>query len=110
MEAKYKRKLVPYQIYLRPDQVDRLRAKPGYASELVRQAIDAMESASLDYHEGYRQGFDKAMMVISKSTKGQAVTVFGKTLSDLMCEELQEYMYGSLGTPDQSRPVDEKRV
>ena len=25
MEAKYKRKLVPYQVYLRPDQVEKLR-------------------------------------------------------------------------------------
>ena len=110
MEAKYKRKLVPYQVYLRPDQVDKLRAKPGFASERVRQAIDALDSASLDYHEGFLHGFDRAMMVVSKSTKGQAVSVFGKTISDLMHDELQEYMYGSLGTPDQSKPVDEKRV
>ena len=110
MEAKYKRKLVPYQVYLRPDQVEKLREKPGMASELVRQAIDTIGAAQLDYHEGYQRGLEKAVMVISKSTKGQAVTVFGKTLSDLMCEELQEHMYGSLGTPDQSRPVDEKRV
>ena len=110
MEAKYKRKLVPYQIYLRPDQVEKLRAKPGFASEMVRQAIDTLDSASLDYHEGFRHGFDRAMMVISKSTKGQAVSVFGKTISELMHDELQEYFYGSLGTPNQSTPVDEKCV
>lgn len=110
MEAKYKRKLVPYQVYLRPDQVEKLREKPGMASELVRQAIDAIGPAQLDYHEGYRQGFEKALMVISKSTKGNAVTVFGKTLSDLMCEELQEHIDGLFGPLDQSRPTDESRV
>jgi hypothetical protein len=103
VEAKYKRKLVPYQIYLRPDQVAKLREKPRFASELVRNAIDTIGSAQLDYHEGYRQGLEKALMVLSKSAKGNAVTVFGKTLSDLMCDELQEHIDGLLGTLDSSQ-------
>jgi hypothetical protein len=110
MEAKYKRKLVPYQIYLRPDQVEKLREKPGMASELVRQAIDTIGAAQLDYHEGYQRGLEKAVMVISKSTKGKAITVFGKTLSDLMCDELQEHIDGLFGPLDQSKSVDERRV
>ena len=110
MEAKYKRKLVPYQVYLRPDQVEKLREKPGMASELVRQAIDTIGEAPLDYHEGYRQGFVKAQTVVSKSTKGNAITVFGKTLSDLMCDELQEHIDGLFGPLDQSRPTNESRV
>lgn len=89
---KYKRNLIPYQVYLREDQVAKLRNRSitRMASEYVRRAIDAMDDRTNDFDDGYRIGLTKAIEIVSKSRHGKIIFPSGESLGDMIVKELTE--------------------
>lgn len=87
---KYKRKLIPYQVYLREDQISKLRDRSHtrMASEYVRRAIDAMDDRTNDFDDGFKMGMNKAIEIIQKSRHGKIIFPHGESLGDMLVNEL----------------------
>lgn len=89
---KYRRKLIPYQVYLREDQISKLRDRSvtRMASEYVRRALDAMDDRGNDFDDGFRMGLNKAIEIVSKSRHGKIVFPNGESLGDMLVQELTD--------------------
>jgi hypothetical protein len=90
----YRRKLIPYQVYLREDQIAKLRAMSATrsASDYVRRAIDTMNDRPMEFDEGFRLGMEKAVEIVYKSRHGQITFPGGETLGHMIVRDIKDYL------------------
>lgn len=90
----YRRKLIPYQVYLREDQIAKLKAMSATrsASDYVRRSIDTMNDRPMDFDEGFKLGLEKALEIVHKSRHGQITFPGGETLGHQIGHDIEEYM------------------
>lgn len=90
----YRRKLIPYQVYLREDQIAKLKAMSATrsASDYVRRSIDTMNDRPMDFDEGFKLGLEKALEIVHKSRHGQITFPGGETLGHQIGHDIKEYM------------------
>jgi len=88
------RKLIPYQVYLRPDQIARLKemSVTRSASDFIRRSIDAMNNRPMDFDQGFNMGLEKAMEIVQKSHHGQITFPGGESLSTIITRDIQSYV------------------
>ena len=93
MEKTVKRNMIPYSVYLREDQVAKLRAMAGNrkASDLIRTALDTIDERGNDFNSGMRVGIVAAIEVVRNSKHGQIRFPNGKTISDMIVDDLQSF-------------------
>ena len=89
-----RRKLIPYQVYLRPDQIAKLRdlSVTRGASDFIRRSIDAMNNRPMDFDQGFNMGLEKAMEIVQKSHHGQITFPGGESLSTMITRDIQSYV------------------
>ena len=94
MEKRVKRNLIPYCVYLREDQIARLRsmAEGRKASDSIRRALDTIDERGDDFHSGMRVGVTSAMEVVRNNKHGAIRFPHGRTISDMIVDELQGFL------------------
>jgi len=86
--------LIPYSVYLREDQIRKLRnySERRRASEMVRRAIDSMGQRSGDFEDGMKLGMENAIQIVKKSRHGSMLYPHGKTMGEMIAEEIRDYI------------------
>jgi hypothetical protein len=94
MEKRVKRNLIPYSVYLREDQIARLRslAEGRRASDLIRRALDTIDERGDDFNSGVRVGLASAVEIVRNSKHGAIRFPNGQTISDMIIDELRIFM------------------
>lgn len=86
--------LIPYSVYLREDQIRKLRnySERRRASEMVRRAIDSLGQRSGDFEDGMKLGMENAIQIVKKSRHGSMLYPHGKTMGEMISEEIRDYI------------------
>ena len=86
--------MIPYQVYLREDQIAKLKAMSATrsASDYVRRSIDTMNDRPMDFDEGFKLGLEKALEIVHKSRHGQITFPGGETLGQQIGHDIKEYI------------------
>ena len=86
------KKLVPYNLYLHTDQVDRLRklSKERKASALIRDAVYMILDKQDQYQAGYNRALQDASVMINKLKEIAPLFINNKSLADSLVEHLED--------------------
>ena len=84
------KKLVPYNLYLYSEHVDKLKKLAGKrkASSMVRDAVSMMLDGADEYSAGYNRALKDAVSVIDSCKEIEHIAVRGKYLSDILAEQI----------------------
>lgn len=84
------KKLIPYNLYLYADHVDKLKKMAGQrkASSMVRDAVSMILDGKDEYSAGYNRALKDAVSVIDSCKEIEHIAVRGKYLSDVLAEQI----------------------
>ena len=84
------KKLVPYNLYLYTEHVDKLKKRAGQrkASSLVRDAVSMMLDGKDEYFAGYNRALKDAISAIDSCKEIEHIAVRGKYLADILAESI----------------------
>ena len=104
----------PVMVYVMKDEIDNIKTfakrQKKSVSELVREGLRIRMSDDSDaYRSGVDAGLDTGMTAITKSNWAQMTFPSGKTLAQLLCNELEKKKYGSKSTRRPAK-TSERRV
>ena len=90
----------PVMVYVLKEEIANIKAfaksHSKSVSELVREGLQIRMSDDSDpYRSGFDAGLDAGMSAIKKSNWAQMTFPSGKTLADLLCDELERKKHGS---------------
>jgi len=82
------KKLVPYNLYLYTEHVDKLKKMAGQrkASSLIRDAVSMMLDGKDEYTAGYNRALKDAVSVINSCKEIEHIAVRGKYLADILAD------------------------
>jgi len=82
------KKLVPYNLYLYTEHVDKLKKMAGQrkASSLIRDAVSMMLDGKDEYTAGYNLALKDAVLVIDSCKEIEHIAVRGKYLADILAD------------------------
>ena len=84
------KKLVPYNLYLYTDHVDKLKKMAGQrkASSMVRDAVSMMLDGADEYSAGYNRALKDVVEIVDSCKEIEHIAVRGKYLSDVLAEQI----------------------
>lgn len=84
------KKLIPYNLYLYADHVDKLKKMAGQrkASSLVRDAVSMMLDGKDEYSAGYNRALKDVVSLVDSCKEIEHIAVRGKYLSDILAEQI----------------------
>lgn len=84
------KKLVPYNLYLYTEHVDKLKKLAGQrkASSLVRDAVSMMLDGKDEYSAGYNRALKDCIAVIDSCKEIEHIAVRSKYLADILAESI----------------------
>ena len=84
------KKLVPYNLYLYTEHVDKLKKLAGQrkASSLVRDAISMMLDGKDEYSAGYNRALKDCIAVVDSCKEIEHIAVRNKYLADILAESI----------------------
>jgi len=82
------KKLIPYNLYLYSEHVDKLKKLAGQrkASSMVRDAVSMMLDGGDQYSAGYNRALKDAIGAIDSCKEIEHIAVRGKYLADILAE------------------------
>ena len=82
------KKLIPYNLYLYSEHVDKLKKMAGQrkASSLVRDAVSMMLDGKDEYSAGYNRGLKDCIALVDSCKEIEHIAVRGKYLADILAE------------------------
>jgi len=82
------KKLVPYNLYLYTEHVDKLKKMAGQrkASSLIRDAVSMMLDGKDEYTAGYNRALKDAVSVINSCKEIEHIAVRGNYLADILAD------------------------
>jgi hypothetical protein len=82
------KKLIPYNLYLYSEHVDKLKKMAGQrkASALVRDAVSMMLDGKDEYSAGYNRGLKDCIALVDSCKEIEHIAVRGKYLADILAE------------------------
>jgi hypothetical protein len=82
------KKLVPYNLYLYTEHVDKLKKMAGQrkASSLIRDAVSMMLDGKDEYTAGYNRALKDAVSFINSCKEIEHIAVRGKYLADILAD------------------------
>jgi len=82
------KKLVPYNLYLYTEHVDKLKKMAGQrkASSLIRDAVSMMLDGKDEYTAGYNRALKDAVSVINSCKEIEHIAMRGKYLADILAD------------------------
>lgn len=82
------KKLVPYNLYLYTEHVDKLKKMAGQrkASSLIRDAVSMMLDGKDEYTAGYNRALKDAVSVINSCKEIEHIAVRGKYLAGILAD------------------------
>lgn len=85
------KKLVPYNVYLYIEHVDKLKKMAGErkASSLVREAVSMMLDGNDEYSAGYNRALLDAIEIVNKCKEIECIAIKGKYLSDILVDQIE---------------------
>ena len=80
------KKLVPYNLYLYTEHVDKLKKMAGQrkASSMVRDAVSMMLDGKDEYSAGYNRALKDAIEIIDSCKEIDVIAINGKYLADIL--------------------------
>ena len=87
METK---KLVPYNLYLHAEHVEKLKKMAGYrkVSSFVREAVSTLLDGKTEYSAGYNRALKDVVDVINNCREIDIIAIRGKYLADILISEV----------------------
>lgn len=84
------KKLVPYNLYLHAEHVDKLKKMAGdrKVSGLVREAVSTLLDGKTEYAAGYNRALKDAAKVINNCKEIEVIAIRGKYLADVLIDEI----------------------
>jgi len=84
------KKLVPYNLYLYTEHVDKLKKMAGQrkASSLVRDAVSMMLDGKDEYSAGYNRALKDAISAINSCKEIEHIAVRGKCLANILADSI----------------------
>lgn len=84
------KKLVPYNLYLYTEHVDKLKKMAGQrkASSMVRDAVSMMLDGKDEYSAGYNRALKDAVNIIDSCKEIEHIAVRGKYLADILADQI----------------------
>lgn len=84
------KKLVPYNLYLHTEHVDKLKKMAGdrKVSGLVREAVSTLLDGKTEYAAGYNRALKDAAKVINNCKEIEVIAIRGKYLADVLIDEI----------------------
>jgi hypothetical protein len=84
------KKLVPYNLYLHAEHVDKLKKMAGdrKVSGLVREAVSTLLDGKTEYAAGYNRALKDAAKVINNCREIEVIAIRGKCLADVLIDEV----------------------
>ena len=85
------KKLVPYNLYLYTEHVDKLKKMAGQrkASSLVRDAVSMMLDGKDEYCAGYNRALLDSVSVIHSCKEIEYIAVRGVQISDILADQIK---------------------
>ena len=85
------KKLVPYNLYLYTEHVDKLKKMAGQrkASSLVRDAVSMMLDGKDEYYAGYNRALSDSVSVINSCKEIEHIAVRGVQISDILADQIK---------------------
>jgi hypothetical protein len=82
------KKLIPYNLYLYSEHVDKLKKMAGQrkASALVRDAVSMMLDGKDEYSAGYNRGLKDCIALVDSCKDIEHIAVRGKYLADILAD------------------------
>jgi len=82
------KKLIPYNLYLYSEHVDKLKKLAGQrkASSLVRDAVSMMLDGGDQYSAGYNRALKDSIAAIDSCKEIEHIAVRGRYLADILAE------------------------
>jgi hypothetical protein len=82
------KKLIPYNLYLYSEHVDKLKKMAGQrkASALVRDAVSMMLDGKDEYSAGYNRGLKDCIALVDSCKEIEHIAVRGKYLADILAD------------------------
>lgn len=82
------KKLIPYNVYLYSEHVDKLKKMAGHrkASSMVRDAISMVLDGKDEYSAGYNRALKDAIEVIDACKEINVIAINGRYLADVLAE------------------------
>ena len=82
------KKLIPYNLYLYSEHVDKLKKMAGQrkASSLVRDAVSMMLDGKDEYSAGYNRGLKDCIALVDSCKEIEHIAVRGKYLADILAD------------------------
>lgn len=84
------KKLVPYNLYLYTEHVDKLKKMAGQrkASSMVRDAVSMMLDGKDEYSAGYNRALKDAVDIVDSCKEIEHIAVRGKYLADILADQI----------------------
>lgn len=85
------RKLVPYNLYLYADHVEKLKKMAGdrKVSSFVRDAVSTLLDGKTDHAAGYNRALKDVADVINGCKEIDVIAIRGKYLADILISEIK---------------------
>jgi len=95
------KRMIPYSVYLTEESFNKVKeaAKDRKAASMVRDAIDLFIQGNKPYTAGYKKALIDAKKIIKKQEKMTSIHVGGKSLSKIICDEIDKLK----GDPDDKK-------
>ena len=86
------KKLVPYNLYLYTDHVDKLKKMAGQrkASSMVRDAVSMMLDGADEYSAGYNRALKDVVEIVDSCKEIEHIAIKGKYLADVLVSQINE--------------------
>ena len=86
------KKLVPYNLYLYTDHVDKLKKMAGQrkASSMVRDAVSMMLDGADEYSAGYNRALKDVIEIVDSCKEIEHIAIKGKYLADVLVSQINE--------------------
>ena len=84
------KKLVPYNLYLHAEHVDKLKKMAGdrKVSSLVREAVSTLLDGKTEYSAGYNRALKDVAKVVNNCKEIEVIAIRGKYLADVLIDEI----------------------
>lgn len=85
------KKLIPYNLYLYSEHVDKLKKLAGQrkASSLIRDAVSMMLDGKDEYSAGYNRALKDIAELINQCKEIEFIAIRGKYLSDVLIDQIE---------------------
>lgn len=85
------KKLIPYNLYLYTEHVDKLKKLAGQrkASSLIRDAVSMMLDGKDEYSAGYNRALKDIADLVNQCKEIEVIAIRGKYLSDVLVDQIE---------------------